>query len=484
MEREDEREDGRADGREGPAGWPPVPAEEILARADLLSGPDGRGGAGTPPGREGWVDVVRPFVYPIAPDELPPSLRGRATTLGTRYVGALFAADLGELPRGGGYGKVELTVRLDDRDGRAVGLAADASVLELVDLGGAGQVVPAPVGTQRLAAARPARLSRLSWPSTGRTSARPSSASSAAASAVPLPSSVGRHPGETVEPEPEVRCRGLLSGSFTWSFRSGLTAGAGRGLVGHATLELPPASSRLTGHIAVDATISRSTGRFRRTVDTYARDVAFDEPLGAADPGPGPGEAERPPGPSRPVDRPVRLVISADVKGYSAHEVAQAEWLQDRLARVMAAARAATGVVGVQPQPQGDCLVLVFPPGSDDVVVLPAFLSALADAVRAANRGRDLALALRIRVGVARGSTGVAATGWSGQAPIAASRLRDSEPAREAMREAGAALVVVASDEIHQDVLAREWAGPPFRRVEVRNQEKGFDAAAWLLVSA
>lgn len=432
----------------------PWTTTEVLAQVSLTAEGAVRGSDPTIGGqRQAAVTLGRPLVYPVSPEELSVPLRRRAENAGVRFVGTLWPIELDELPRGRAYTALCLMVSLPGAGYRAVSLRADQEAMELLDGGTEVVTAPVPSGLRRLMACRPSRLGRLG---------RPMSV---------LDSADGRRHASA-----DTRASGLSTERFSWAVDApGGGRLAERTFVAHALVEAPAEADELTGRLSCRVTVRRSMGRFVRLVEAVMTEATpFAERIGGLQP--------------PPVDlgRAVRLVISIDLRGYGRHDPGGTERAQRRLAEVLERARTATGVASEDRQEGGDSVMFVFPPGIDEGAVLRRFYAELVSAVSTMNVDLGDHAALRLRVGIDRGLTQRAGTGWSGPVPTTVTRLRDAPPARDALAGSPSAhLVFTVSDVIYRDVFSergRVPAADSFRRVEVDIPEKNFNTTAWIHV--
>ncbi len=410
-------------------------AAEVLVHASLTSDAAAHRGPEHSLVRHAGVTLGRPLVYPISPDELLDPLRRLAEDGAVRYVGLVCAVGLDPLPPGRAYTAMSLTMTLPTTGYRSVRLRADPEVVDLLD------------GTT----AQP-------WPVVGAVDG--------------LAPGWSRHPGAD-EPSTDVRSLGLLSDKFSWTFdapgRGRLTE---RAFVTHAVVEAPADAVELSGRLSCRVTVRRSLGKYIRSdVATMDEAMPFSEHVGRrpvpVDTGPG-----------------VRMFVSVDVENYGRHDLGGVKRTQRRLADVLDRARKAAAVAVEDHALGGDSVLFVFPPGIDEGAVLRRFYAELMDAVRVVNLDLNDHAVMRVRVGVDRGLTERAPTGWSGHVPTAVTRIRDCRAARDALAGAPQAQVALTvSDAIFRDVLNDRGQSPDpesFQRVEVT--EKGFTATAWVHV--
>ena len=254
--------------------------------------------------------------------------------------------------------------------------------------------------------------------------------------------------------------RGLYGNAFSRRF----APADGPTFVVDAVVEVPPGVVDLTGEMSCHVAVRRSLGGRVHVVSTETeKTIPFAERIGSP--------------------RAVRLVVAVDVQAYSARDPGATERAQDRLAKVVDQAIDATRSTAEDRQEGGDSLMVVFPPGIDERAVLDAFYREFTAGLRETNLDLDADAAIRLRVGADRGLTVRAGSGWTGQGPITAARLRDCPPARAVLRDQpDVPFVLTVSDSLYRDVFSERGRTPvpeSFRRVAVDMAEKGFTATAW-----
>lgn len=265
-------------------------------------------------------------------------------------------------------------------------------------------------------------------------------------------------------PDDPPTATGLHGSRFVHHFE----ANDGRTVEAHAILESPAGTVTLTGELTCRVDVHRQlTRRFHQVPLITAKAASFAERI--------------------PTGRAVRLVISVDMKGYGARDRHGTERAQERLARIVDAARLATRAAVEDRQEQGDGILFVFPPAIDESVVLRAFYAELAKHLREVNLDLNADAAVRLRIGVDRGLTLRGASGWTGHGPITAGRLQACRETRHALDGApDAAFVLTVSDALYRDVFADRGqipAGTSFTPAEVRIPAKDFAARAWVHVA-
>jgi len=188
-----------------------------------------------------------------------------------------------------------------------------------------------------------------------------------------------------------------------------------------------------------------------------------------------------PTGPSR------HLCVAVDAKGYGSLDDLQQHSIQRHLLQVLDTAADAADLRRLSwlKQPGGDAELAILPAEEPEARVVDRFVRELSAALRRHNSGRHSRAVLRVRAAVHFGRLVPAANGFAGPAPVAVTRLLNSEVLRRALTESPAAdLAVLLSDQVYADTVAplhTTWRPDEFRRVRVH--EKEFDQDAWLWVA-
>ncbi|RLQ01399.1 hypothetical protein EAD96_23945 [Micromonospora sp. BL1] len=388
------------------------------------------------------VRCGRPVIYPVPGPDLPPALQRRAGA-GYRYVGAIFAFDLGDLGDGERYQAVRFEVELADRRAVALRLDGDGGALGLTfDNAGPAPASTAAAHTVTATRARPDWLRRL----------------------------LNRRG------VPRAWTLGLQNHRFRWTYedpRSALLLP--RSYAVHALIEVPADLAEIHGTIDMHVDVST---RASTVLHADLRDsIAFSESVPALT---GPADVTG--------SAAVRLCMAADVSGYSSRTNAETERIQGLLVDILARARRAAGIAdsAVAPQAHGDGQFTVLPPGIDESAVIPRLIDELGTALREVNAVATPDARLRLRLALHRGLVKPACNGWVGSSTIAVHRLLDSPPLRTALREHAAAdFVLGIPDVLFQDVIVHA-AEPPlpsdFTPVVVDLPEKSFVEHCWVAV--
>ncbi|MBB5868699.1 hypothetical protein F4553_002078 [Allocatelliglobosispora scoriae] len=189
--------------------------------------------------------------------------------------------------------------------------------------------------------------------------------------------------------------------------------------------------------------------------------------------------------PQEPVGLQNRMVIVADVAGYSPRPEPLQEEIQHRLHRLMAQVVADLKVreAGVQRQPTGDGVNVVLPADIDHSTVLPVLLRTMKTRLAYDNAGHDDQM--RVRLAVHIGMVRVAPLGFTGGGLVTASRLVDSLALRTVLQtRPELELAAIVSDVVHHDVAIHGFAGldpAGFEGADVT--VKTFQGKGWIWVA-
>jgi len=189
-----------------------------------------------------------------------------------------------------------------------------------------------------------------------------------------------------------------------------------------------------------------------------------------------------------PAVRRISLVI--DIEGYSKRTAPEQVDAQGRLMWVVVNALRAAGVspTDCERQDQGDGQLIMLPPGINEAHALPTIIMAMHSALHEVNEVPGLAGRLRMRLALAQGPVQIAAMGYVGVGVVAACRMLDSDPPRQALKRHPAAdLVTIVSDDLYHQVFSQEYtaglSARDFQPVQVLLRSKGYQANAYLHVS-
>ncbi|MET8092395.1 hypothetical protein [Micromonospora sp. NPDC005220] len=137
-------------------------------------------------------------------------------------------------------------------------------------------------------------------------------------------------------------------------------------------------------------------------------------------------------------------------------------------------------------QQGGDGELAILPAGTSERAVVTRLTPIVDRLLREHNRGLAPEARIRLRIGVHEGLVHLdGANGYPGEAVVTVCRLIDSPQLKAALRQfPGAAVALIVSDRIHQDVVRHYQDLRPehFRRVSATVPEKDFEAIAWIYV--
>ncbi|QLQ40482.1 hypothetical protein [Micromonospora robiginosa] len=137
-------------------------------------------------------------------------------------------------------------------------------------------------------------------------------------------------------------------------------------------------------------------------------------------------------------------------------------------------------------QQGGDGELAILPPGTSERAVVTRLTPVVDRLLREYNRGLAPEARVRLRIGIHEGLVHLdGANGYPGDAVVTVCRLIDSPQLKAALRRfAGAAVALILSDRIHQDIVRHYQDLRPehFQRVAVHLPEKNFEAVAWIYV--
>ncbi|MGI5118587.1 hypothetical protein ACQEU5_03450 [Marinactinospora thermotolerans] len=137
-------------------------------------------------------------------------------------------------------------------------------------------------------------------------------------------------------------------------------------------------------------------------------------------------------------------------------------------------------------QPQGDGELALLQPGIEEARVIAYFTHELAMALYHHNAGLRDDARLRLRVAFDQGNVALGPNGYTGAAVVSVCRLRDSLPARRALRDhPDVDFALVVSDSIYTDVVYEgdyDLYERDFTPVDIDEPEKRFRARAWIHV--
>jgi hypothetical protein len=187
-------------------------------------------------------------------------------------------------------------------------------------------------------------------------------------------------------------------------------------------------------------------------------------------------------------DRPeLTLYAFADIVGWSRMNVRLQRLSQDDLVAFLDQGIIEAGIRPdqVEPQNQGDARLLTFPVGTDVAKVLTALPRRLNDELVARNRDMAKHARMRVRLALSMGASTSGSAGRVGAAPVAVTRIANSDLFRHAMHEAPRAeLGLMIDDYLHSQFVRQgfraDMGADDYVSVRIASQEKGFEASAWL----
>jgi hypothetical protein len=183
-----------------------------------------------------------------------------------------------------------------------------------------------------------------------------------------------------------------------------------------------------------------------------------------------------------------RLCLAVDLRQYGRHTPEEQLDGQARLVRVIehAVRRTQISRIRIQRQYQGDGLLAVFPPGIDDVHVVPSLILGLRDGLYQTNQVPGPFGRLRMRSAIGRGSISRAPSGYVGTSVIEVSRMVDSAGLRgELERRECSDLALAITQDLYTGVISLAPPGLPateFTPATLDNPGKEYATSAWIYV--
>jgi hypothetical protein len=177
----------------------------------------------------------------------------------------------------------------------------------------------------------------------------------------------------------------------------------------------------------------------------------------------------------------------SDAKGYSKLSYPDQLDLQKRMADILdqAAINARLDRRQGDIQVGGDGDLTAWPPGTNELNLIADYVRELARELNRVNLTLSEGSRLRLRLAISAGLVDVGPQGPTGQAPITASVLANSDELRAALRDhPDHSLVVIIDDTLYQDVVASGLAGlraEDYRRVVIKDKY-GTKYVAWITV--
>lgn len=183
-----------------------------------------------------------------------------------------------------------------------------------------------------------------------------------------------------------------------------------------------------------------------------------------------------------------RAVKGFDVEGFSAMNTRRQDGVQGALDAMFRAAAAAAGMdyamIGVETT--GDGALMVLPADVDLVALVARFVPELEIRLRAYNEDRVPETRIRLRVAMHSDAIRRSTYGYAGPALVFLSRLLDSRPVRQALKDHPSAhLAFIVSEPVFRKVCQSGLGGirpEHYARVEVDIPAKNFCEPAYLYV--
>ena len=186
---------------------------------------------------------------------------------------------------------------------------------------------------------------------------------------------------------------------------------------------------------------------------------------------------------------PVRRIVTvSDAEGYSNRTDDEQRDLQNRMADIQAQAARSAGIDQRESlvQGTGDGSLIAWPPGTNELDLLTNYIRELHYELERVNRTLNADSRIRLRLAISAGLVETAAQGVTGQAAIRASVLANSDPLRQALRNAADhPLAVIVDDKLFEDVVrtGRRGLQPgAYERVVIPG--KGGEHVGWITVPA
>jgi hypothetical protein len=179
------------------------------------------------------------------------------------------------------------------------------------------------------------------------------------------------------------------------------------------------------------------------------------------------------------------LLVACDVTGYGGGDDQLQAAMQDGLVKVLDEAAGQARLVRSEwdKDSSGDGELALLPANASEPRVVDDFVRELGTALARHNRHLAERARLRLRVAIHFGVAYPASNGYAGQGVVAVSRLLDSGPIREVMRESDTDFALIVSDGIYSDLVLNGHTSlrpQDFRKVAVRVKEFAENAWIWL----
>lgn len=185
---------------------------------------------------------------------------------------------------------------------------------------------------------------------------------------------------------------------------------------------------------------------------------------------------------------PVRRIVTvSDAEGYSELFDDEQRDLQNRMADIQDQAARNAGLDRQRAliQGTGDGSLVAWPPGTSELDLITHYIPELCYELERVNGTLRADSRLRLRLAVSAGLVETAAQGITGQAAIRASVLANSDPLRQALRNApDRSLVVILDDKLFEDVVKSGRRGlrrEAYQRVAIKGKG-GAEHVGWITV--
>jgi hypothetical protein len=182
-----------------------------------------------------------------------------------------------------------------------------------------------------------------------------------------------------------------------------------------------------------------------------------------------------------------RIVTVSDAEGYSKLSYADQRDLQNHTASIQdqAAVNARLDRRQAMIQVTGDGDLTAWPPETNELNLIADYVRELTAEVDRVNRTLSQASRIRLRLSVSAGLVDEGVLGLTGQAPIKASILANSEQLRQALRRhPERSLAVIVDDTLYQDVVLSRLCGlrpEDYQRVVIKDKYRT-EHVAWITV--
>lgn len=176
-----------------------------------------------------------------------------------------------------------------------------------------------------------------------------------------------------------------------------------------------------------------------------------------------------------------RTLVGVDVEKYGPRDNQDHYELRKALREVLADACEAVRVSPSEVQDQGDAYLSLFGPEVPKPTLVDGLVREIDNGLRRYNRDRVAGSHLRVRVAIHSGELHIDGRGYPGRVTVAAARLLDAQPAKQALASSTGNLVVIVSQRIYEDVVVHGYGAiipAQYDQVQVANKE--FAGTAWI----